>query len=145
MKSPHRPTFCLASFLNESVLPSSRSTYTVFRGTAGLLVRTAPGRSEQHWPTWCCSDEGLKTTGRSSERCPRRAGLSVKERVIHSVMSNSLRPRGGRNTPGLPVHHQLPDLAQTRVRPVSDAIQPSHPVSPSPPAFCLSQHQGLFQ
>ena len=50
------------------------------------------------------------------------------------------------STPGLPVHHQLPELAQTHVRRVSDALQPSHPLSsPSPPAFNLSQHQGLFQ
>ena len=50
------------------------------------------------------------------------------------------------STPGLPVHHQLPELTQTRVHWVSDAIQPSHPLSsPSPPAFKLSQHQGLFQ
>jgi len=48
--------------------------------------------------------------------------------------------------PGLPVHHQLPELAQTHVHWVSDAIQPSHPLStPSPPAFNPSQHQGLFQ
>ena len=46
----------------------------------------------------------------------------------------------------LPVHHQLPELAQTHVHRVSDAILPSHPLSsPSPPAFNLSQHQGLFQ
>ena len=48
--------------------------------------------------------------------------------------------------PGLPVHHQLPELAQTHVYQVGDAIQPSHPLSfLSPPAFNLSQHQGLFQ
>ena len=48
--------------------------------------------------------------------------------------------------PGFPVHHQLPELAQTHVHQVSDAIQPSHPLSsPSPPAFNLSQDQGLFQ
>ena len=50
------------------------------------------------------------------------------------------------NMPGFPVHHQLPELAQTHVHWVSDAIQPSHPLSsPSPPVFNLSQHQGLFQ
>ena len=49
-------------------------------------------------------------------------------------------------TPGLRVHHQLLKLAQSRVHKISDAIQPSHPLSsPSPPAFNLSQHQGLFQ
>ena len=48
------------------------------------------------------------------------------------------------STPGLPVHHQLPELAQTHVRWVGDAIQPSHPLSsPSPPAFNLSQHQSF--
>ena len=48
------------------------------------------------------------------------------------------------STPGFPVHHQLPELAQTHVHRVSDAIQQSHPLlSPSPPAFNLSQHQGL--
>ena len=47
---------------------------------------------------------------------------------------------------GFPVHHQLPELAQTHVRRVGDVIQPSHPLpSPSPPAFNLSQHQGLFK
>ena len=49
-------------------------------------------------------------------------------------------------TPGFPVLHHLPELAQTHVYRVSDAIQPSHLLSPaSPPTFNLSQHQGLFQ
>ena len=48
--------------------------------------------------------------------------------------------------PGLPVHHQLPEVIQTHVHWVRDAIQPSHPLSsPSPLAFNLSHHQGLFQ
>ena len=48
------------------------------------------------------------------------------------------------STPGFPVHHPLPELAQTHVHRVGDAIQPSHPLSsPSPPTFNLSQHQGL--
>ena len=50
------------------------------------------------------------------------------------------------STPGLPVHHQLPEFTQTHVHWVGDAIQPSHPPSsPSPPALNLSQHQGLFK
>ena len=48
--------------------------------------------------------------------------------------------------PGFPVLHHLPEFAQTQIHWVDDAIQPSHPLlSPSPPAFNLSQHQGLFQ
>ena len=51
-----------------------------------------------------------------------------------------------RNTPGLPVHHQLPEYTQTQVHRVGDAIQPSHPLSSSsPPAPNPSQHQSLFQ
>ena len=51
-----------------------------------------------------------------------------------------------RSTPGLPVHHQLPEFTQTHVHQVGDAIQPSHPLSsPSPPAPNPSQHQDLFQ
>ena len=51
-----------------------------------------------------------------------------------------------RSTPGLPVHHQLPEFTQTHAHRVGDAIQPSHPLSsPSPPAPNPSQHQGLFQ
>ena len=50
------------------------------------------------------------------------------------------------STPGLPVHHQLPKFTHTHVHWVTDAIQPSHPLSsPSPPAFNLFQNQGLFQ
>ena len=51
-----------------------------------------------------------------------------------------------RSMPGLPVHHQLPEFTQTQVHQVSDAIQPSHPLSsPSAPALNPSQHQSLFQ
>ena len=68
-------------------------------------------------------------------------------RFSHSVTQSCLtlcNPMD-RSTPGLPVHHQLPEFTQT-LHWVGDAIQPSHPLSsPSPPAFNLSQYQGLFQ
>ena len=58
----------------------------------------------------------------------------------------TLRDHMNCSTPSLPVHHQLPEFTQTHVHRVSDAIQPSHPLSsPSPPAPNPSQHQGLFQ
>ena len=51
-----------------------------------------------------------------------------------------------RSTSGFPGHHQLPELTQTHVHQVSDAIQPSYPLSsPSHPSFSLSQHQGLLK
>ena len=50
------------------------------------------------------------------------------------------------STPGLPIHHQLPELTQSPVHQVGDTIQPSHPLlSPSPPACNLSQHQVFFK
>ena len=50
------------------------------------------------------------------------------------------------STPDFPVHHQLPEFAQPHVHRISDTIQPSHSLlSPSPPAFNPSQHQGLFK
>ena len=62
-----------------------------------------------------------------------------------SVMSNLCDPMDCSMT-SFPVHHQLPEFTQTHVYRVDDAIQPSHPLLfPSPPAFSLSQHQGLFQ
>ena len=61
------------------------------------------------------------------------------------IVSDSLQPMDC-SMQGLHVHHQLLELAQTQVHRVSDAIQPSHPLSsPSPPTFNLSQHQGFFQ
>ena len=64
--------------------------------------------------------------------------LTLQPHGLYSPMDCSM--------PGFPVHHQPPELAQTHVLRVSDAIQPLHPLSsPSPPAFNLSQHWGPFQ
>ena len=74
------------------------------------------------------------------QSCPN---LSVQFSSVQLlIMSNPMNC----STPGLPVHHQLPEFTETYVHRVGDAIQPSHPLSsPSPPVFNLSQHQGLFQ
>ena len=73
-------------------------------------------------------------------------------KVLHSVQFSSVAQSCptlcdpmNRITPVLPVHHQLPEFTQTHIHQVCDAIQPSNPLSsPSPPAFNLSQYQGLF-
>ena len=81
------------------------------------------------------SNTGIETVS------PTQAGQTSVQ-FSHSVLSSSLRTHGLR----LSVHHQLPELTETHVHWVSDAIQPSHPLSsPSLPAFSLSQHQGLFK
>ena len=74
-----------------------------------------------------------------------RGFFTTSVQFSRSVVSNILLPHGLQQR-GFPVHHQLPELTQTHVHWVRDAIQPSHLLSsPSPPAFSLSQHQGLFQ
>ena len=70
---------------------------------------------------------------------------SVKFSLVTQSRPNLCDPMDC-STPGFPVHHQLPELFQTHVYRVSDDIKPSHPLSsPSPPAFNISWHQGLFQ
>ena len=72
-------------------------------------------------------------------------GVKLKGHQFSSV-TRSCRTLCDCSTVGLPVHHQLPELAQTQIHWVGDAIQPSHPLSsPSTPDFNLSQHQGLFK
>ena len=80
---------------------------------------------------------------------PPRIRTTMLARLQFSSVAQScptLCDSMNRSTPGLPVHHQLPEFNQTHVHRVSDAIQPSHPLSsPSPPAPNPSQHQSLFQ
>ena len=67
------------------------------------------------------------------------------DQISRSVVSDSLRPHESQHARP-PVHHQLPEFTQTHIHRVSDAIQPSHPLSsPSPLAPNPSQHQSLFQ
>ena len=69
----------------------------------------------------------------------------LADQISRSVVSDSLRPHESQHARP-PVHHQLLEFTQTHVYRVSDAIQPSHPLSsPSPPAPNPSQHQSLFQ
>ena len=70
----------------------------------------------------------------------------IDHQFVQSLSHDQLFVTPWSSTPGFPVHQQLSELAQTQIHWVSDAIQPSCPLSsPSPSAFSLSQHQGLFQ
>ena len=99
--------------------------------------------SDDHY-IYYCGQESLRRNG---------VAIMVNKRVRNAVQFSSV-PQScltlyhpmNRSTPGLPVHHKLPEFTQTHVHWVSDAIQPSHPLSsPSPPAPNPSQHQTLFQ
>ena len=87
----------------------------------------------------------------TSEKQPRRAGSSkLTSTVVVILTLNRVQLFANLwtdcSTPGFPVLHHLPEFAQTHVHWISDAIQPTHPLSPpSPSAFSLSQHQDLFQ
>ena len=75
---------------------------------------------------------------------PILIGISVQFSSVAQSCTTLCDPMNC-STPGLPVHHQLPEFTQTHVHWVSGAIQPSHPLSfPSPPAFDFSQHQGCI-
>ena len=76
------------------------------------------------------------------------ASCPIRSDQIRSVAQScpTLCNPMNRSMPGLPVHHQLLEFTETHIHRVSDAIQPSHPLSsPSPPAPNPSQHQSLFQ
>ena len=91
------------------------------------------------------SEEKLKSLLKLIEESEKKVGLKLS---ISSVAQSCLTLCDPLDCsmPGFPVHHQLLELAQTHVHAVNDAIQPSHFLSsPSPPAFNLYQHQGLFQ
>ena len=98
-----------------------------------LLFRTpaTEQRSEEDWP-WSCSS-------------PWKYFSSVQFSSVAQSCPTLCDPMN-HSTPGLPVHHQLPEFTQTHVHRVGDAIQPSHPLSsPCPPAPNPSQHQSVFQ
>ena len=89
--------------------------------------------------------EGTTSGNRASAWYPMVIHYSVQFSSVAQSCLTLCNPMNC-STPGLPVHHQLPEFTQTHVHRVGDAIQPSHPLSsPSPPAPNPSQHQGLFQ
>ena len=94
--------------------------------------------------TGSCSHQALQPCPSSHMPVPCHTGLLDHTRQFSSVTQSCLtlcNPMDC-NTPGFPVHHQLPELTQTHVYQVDEAIQPSHPLlSPSPLIFNLSQHQ----
>ena len=112
-----------------------------FTQTHALPGKSNIGRILVGYSPWGCKESG--TTERYnfhplSETSDQSRSVSQSCPTLGDPMN--------RSTPGLPVHHQHPEFTQTHIHRVSDAIQPSHPLSsPSPPAPNPSQHQSLFQ
>ena len=90
------------------------------------------------------SEEELKSLLKKVKEESEKIGL-VQFSSVAQLCSTLCDPMDC-SMPGLPVHHQLQEFTQTHVHCIGDATQPSHSLSsPPPPAFNLSQHQGLFQ
>ena len=110
-------------------------------------VTTSMYLLERHNPTHRSSCTSLQIHTPSLPKVLRnwKQHLSVQFSSVAQSCPTLCNPMN-RSTPGLPVHHQLPEFTETHVHRVSDAIQPSNPLSsPSPPAPNPSQHQSLFQ
>ena len=129
-------------------LPSARRSTGSTRGSPQEGCSSPFSCPGSHWGSWVCN-----LTPRASVLQGRDLFQPVSSLAFSSVQFSSVaqpcptlcNPMN-RSTPGLPVHHHLPEVTQTHVHRVSDAIQPSHPLSsPSPPAPNPSQHQSLFQ
>jgi len=129
---------------------------------SGLPLYTEPHRDtgEGYWAGAPRFSEKLQINWREHEAVCRRKGWGRRRNYqpdlvpfFASVQFSSVAQSCpilcdpmNRSTPCLPVHHQLPEFTQTQVHRVSDAIQPSHPLSsPSPPTPNPSQHQSFFQ
>ena len=135
---------------------ASRAWHRAWRGTASLFVSSCQiskqsglirPQFEIFSPAYKKKNRfysGVSVTAAICMSCYPKRVSGCCGSVAKSCLT--LGDPGDCSTPGFPVLHHLPELAQTYVHRVSDAIQPSCPLSsPSPPAFSLSQHQGLFQ
>ena len=107
----------------------------IFHGDNHFGIETWPHPTSYRLQCWDDSDQ---TTGWEYSPIHQFSSVDQSCPTLCEPMNHS--------TPGLPVHHKLPEFTQSHAHQVSDAIQPSHPLSsPSPPAPNPSQHQGLFQ
>ena len=127
---------CCPRLLLPSIFPNIR----VFSNESALHMRWP-----KYWSFSFSISPSSEYSGLISFRIDRFDLLDVQFSSVTQSCLTLCNPMN-HSTPGLPIHHQLPESIQTHVHWVGDAIQPSHPLpSPSPPALNLSQHQGLFK
>ena len=131
----------LRDFMNYKLPGSSVHGILQARILEWVAIPFSRGSSWSRDQTWVSCIAGRFLTVRAT----REALSSVYFSSVAQTCPTLCDPMN-HSTPGLPVHHQIPEFTQTHVHRVCDAIQPSHPwSSPSPPAPNPSQHQSLFQ
>ena len=143
-------TILQARILESVAVPFSRGSSQLRDRTQVSCVFCIGRWTLYHWATWECQQV---FNCREPDLLKVATLLISIVVVLFSVQFSpvalsclTLCDSMNRSTPGLPVHHHLPEFTQTHVHRVHDAIQPSHPrSSPSPPALNPSQHQSLFQ
>ena len=109
-----------------------------------ICASTRPAKISRSWfLTWRgCYKNNIP----AKRRTPRYMNQYSVESTCYCMSMHTLCYPMSHSTSGLPAHHQLPEFTQTHLHRVSDAIQPSYPLSsPSPPAPNQSEHQSLFQ
>ena len=127
------PVFHVQTILKMRV--SDCASLTISQISQNINLQEAEGFHQLLWLLWS-GCEGLSWN--LAEVSIQFSSVTQLCLTLHHPMDHSM--------PGLPVHHQLLEFTQIHVHWVSDAIQPSHPLSsPCPPALNLSRHQGLFQ
>ena len=143
----------MSSAAPSKVAPTSTSTLTCLHSTQFPLNTDTPvflpekshgQRSLVGYSPWSRKTDLTKRLNNNNHNILGSVGGVQFSSVTQSCLT--LCHPMNRSTPGLPAHHQLPEFSQTHIHRVSDAIQPSHPLSsPSPPAPNPSQYQSLFQ
>ena len=143
----------MSSAAPSKVAPTSTSTLTCLHSTQFPLNTDTPvflpekshgQRSLAGYSPWSRKTDLTKRLNNNNHNILGSVGGVQFSSVTQSCLT--LCDPMNCSTPGLPVHHQLPEFSQTHIHRVSDAIQPSHPLSsPSPPAPNPSQYQSLFQ
>ena len=139
--TPHPPEQSASLFMWSSCLPGSVSTMLLSRVPHFPLPSCPGGHADSSWTKSKATAWGPHLARYPVSRIIIKSAESVQttyDQFSHSVKSNSLQPRG-HSTPGFPVHHQIPEFAQTHVPQVSDAIQSSCPLSSLSPTLSLSQ------
>ena len=141
------PILCLYAFLHITIKTYTRLCFNIYSHEEFLIFQYLASHSRLVWPESTKVSLYHATFWYIKEKFEYAIEvLSIRTSVQFIQSCPTLCDPMNCSMPGLPVHHQLPEFTQTHIHRVSEAIQPSHPLSsPSPPAPNLSQHQSLFQ